>query len=526
MKSFTFTIVNTVFHLFSDFSHRKTGNKTEHPEKPMHGLFSLSINRRRSFKRGLMLLIFLLPTLWLSTGNGLFAQTTFEKTFSGAYGHDHGESVQQTDDGGYIITGKTGTYGSPPYETSVYLIKTDAQGNSTWTQTFGGFEDGGCSVRQTDDGGYIIAGKTFEYGYDHVKLIKTDAQGETLWTQTFFEEEDGVGHSVQQTEDGGYIIAGKTGDYGADSDVYLIKTDTQGDSLWTQTFGGTSGDVGRSVQQTDSGGYIITGYTKSFGAGSEDVYLIKTDAQGDTLWTRTMGGISDDKGYSVQQTSSGEYIITGSTQSFGEGSADVYLIKADAQGNALWSQTFGGISSDVGRSVQQTDSSGYIVTGYTSSFGAGSDDVYLIKTDGQGNSLWSQTFGETGFDFGYSVQQTNDGGYIITGGNQNDVYGEVYLIKTAPNPNGLEDQTNRKEKVSVYPNPANSELNVQFSNSMINITQLSLITTDGRKILNISNPNTKNGTININTSNVGEGLYHLVISSNERTTSKKIIIMH
>jgi len=142
------------------------------------------------------------------------------------------------------------------------------------------------------------------------------------------------GHSVQQTNDGGYIISGITYSFGnGDGDVYLIKTDGNGDSLWTKTFGGTGRDKGSSVQQTSDGGYIITGSTESFGNGEEDVYLIKTDVNGDSLWTKTFGGSDEDEGHSVQQTSDGGYIISGRTYSFGNGEGDVYLIKTDSQGN-------------------------------------------------------------------------------------------------------------------------------------------------------------------------------------------------
>jgi hypothetical protein len=297
-----------------------------------------------------------------------FAQyTLWTKTFGGSSA-DEGESVQQTDDGGYIITGGTNSYGNGSQD--VWLIKTDSNGDSLWTKTFGGSEDEtGTSVQQTTDGGYIIA------GYD--LLIKTDWQGNQEWIN-----ESLGGNSVQQTTDGGYIIIGL-----GSGDVRLIKTDLNGNEEWNQTFGGSYNDWGKSVQQTTDGGYIIIGVTESYGNGGENIWLIKTDLNGNEEWNQTFGGSYNDRGHSVQQTTDGGYVITGYTFCCGDGGDwDVWLIKTDLNGNEEWNQTFGGGNDDFGYSVQQTTDGGYIITGVTESFGNGGQDVWLIKTDSEGNT--------------------------------------------------------------------------------------------------------------------------------------------
>ena len=372
-----------------------------------------------------LLFIILLNIPFFGIGQG------WEKTFGGT-GDDYGYSVQQTTDGGYIITGTTESFGNGGSD--VYLIKTDVNGDSLWTKTFGGIDsDRGHSIQQTTDGGYIITGSTTSFGNggSDVYLIKTDGSGNEQWTKTFGGTNGDEGFSVQQTTGGGYIITGYTVSFLGSRDVYLIKTDGNGDSLWTKTFGGTDHTVGgRSVQQTTDGGFIITGH-KNF-----IVYLMKTDGNGDSLWTKTFGGIGD-WGFSVQQTTDGGYIITGNITSFGNGGSDVYLIKTDGNGDSLWTKTFGGIGDDYGFSIQQTTDGGYIITGSTISFGNGGYDVYLIKTDGNGDSLWTKTFGGIGDDWGFSVQQTTDGGYIITGDTESfgNGYKDVYLIKTDGNGN-------------------------------------------------------------------------------------------
>ena len=279
-----------------------------------------------------------------------------------------------------------------------------------WEQTFGGTDsESGESVQQTIDGGYIIVGTW---------LIKTYSNGDEEWIN-----ENISGESVQQTTDGGYIITGDTG-----GDVYLIKTDGNGEEQWLQTFGGEESDGGNSVQQTSDGGYVITGMTESFGNGDRDVYLIKTDDNGNLDWEKIFGGTCYDSGSSVQQTSDGGYIITGYTCSYG--GEELYLIKTNENGDEQWSQTFGGIGNFTGNSIQQTTNGGYIICG--TKFLGNFSDVYLIKIDDSGSEEWSQTFGGENIDQGYSVQQTSDGGYIITGvtGSFGNELGDVYLIKT------------------------------------------------------------------------------------------------
>ena len=252
------------------------------------------------------------------------------------------------------------------------------------------------------------------------------------WEQTFGGANDEVGWDVQNTDDGGYIVVGSIGSYSNyENDIYLIKTDQNGQELWSQTFGGAGDEVGRSIQKTDDGGYIIVGSSSSYGNGENDVYLIKTDQDGQELWSQTFGGSANDIGRSIQETDDGGYVISGNTNSYGNGGHDVYLIKTDQDGQELWSQTFGGAAGDVGRSIQKTDDGGYLIAGNTYSYGIGESNVYLLQTDQDGQELWSQTFGDTGYHYGWSIQKTNDGAYVIVGYTyyvEGDY--DIYLIKT------------------------------------------------------------------------------------------------
>jgi hypothetical protein len=374
--------------------------------------------------------IFLVILVPLTAG----AQITFVRTYGDTL-YQEGYSVDQTSDGGYVITGWTETAG--PGAQEVYLVRTDSWGDTLWTRTYGGSQaDFGRSVEQTGDGGYIIAGETQSFGpgdYD-IYLIKTDASGDTVGTRTYGGSDLERGHSVRQTNDGGYVIAGYTRSFGAGNvDVYLIRTDAVGDTVWTRTFGGSSYDYGLSVDETADGGYVIAGHSDSFGAGGFDVYLVRTDAAGGTLWTRTYGGSGHDYGCSVERTADGGFIVAGYTDSFGAGSADLYLVRTDGAGDTVWTRAYGGSEWDMGRSATQTGDGGYIVTGATNSFGAAGGDLYLVKTDSSGDTVWTRMYGTLEYDSGESIQATGDGGYIIagyTGPGLDQLDGDVYVIKT------------------------------------------------------------------------------------------------
>jgi hypothetical protein len=372
-----------------------------------------------------LILVLALPCL-------LLAQVTFMRIYGGARADD-GYSVLQTADGGYVIAGLTWSFGAGG--TDAWLIKTDSLGDTMWTRTYGGAgHDMGASLLQTAEGGYVLTGYwASDSSGSELWLVKTDSSGDTLWTRTFGGDGKDYGWSVLQTADDGYVIAGLTWSFGAGgADFWLIKTDSSGDTMWTRTYGGTSHDEGFSVVGTADGGFVVTGCTGSFGAGDGDVWLVKTDSSGDTMWTRTFGGADDDCGYSVAQTSDGGYILVAETRSSGAGETDAWLLKTDSSGDTLWTRVYGGVRSDECYSLALAADGGYIIAGSTRSFAAGESDVWLLKTDSLGDTMWTRTYGGADFEVGKSVAKTADGGFVITGHNiyVADGPGDLLLIKT------------------------------------------------------------------------------------------------
>jgi len=319
---------------------------------------------------------------------------------------------------------------------SLFCESLIASPNTLWTKTFGGTgNDYAYSVLQTFDGSYIIAGYTESFGAVNtdIYLIKTDINGNLIWQKTFGGYGSDYAHFIEQSNDSCYIIVGSTTSYGSGgSDIYLIKTDTAGNLIWEKTFGGVNNEHGWSVQKTSDGGYIIAGSTNSFGAGDVDMYLLKTDEYGNFLWDKTFGDTSrSDYARSVVQTADGGYIIAGLTISFGTGTYDVYLVKTDEYGNLLWEKTFGGSNTHMGFSVKQTKDGGYIIGGNSLSFGSGDYDFYLIKTDSFGNLVWQRNLGGTKNDFGRAVIEDANGDYIIAGFTNSFGNGEydIYICK-------------------------------------------------------------------------------------------------
>ena len=323
---------------------------------------------------------------------------TWQKTFGGGEGY----CVQEIEDG-YVVTGFIS-----PEPVALWFFKTDTLGNTLWSKSYGGTGSVtaiGHSVRETQDKGFIITGVRWE-GFSEIWLLKTDENGDTVWTRNFGESR---GRCVQQTRDGGYILTGRK--EWDPSRLFLLKTDSLGDSLWMRTYlpDGWIYSRGLFVEETDDNGFIVAGF---IGYDEEDhfnhaLWVIRTDSLGDTLWTYQGEGAWDylRQGRCVHETSDGQYIVL----------ANFGLFKFDEDGKNLWVRDYRN-----GSCVQETDDAGYALTGdgmslfSSSSSDANPGDMWLLKTNGQGDSLWERTY--EGWSYSFYIEQTRDRGFILTGG--------------------------------------------------------------------------------------------------------------
>jgi hypothetical protein len=380
-------------------------------------------------------------------GNVCGYASTFAKSIGGS-SRDEASSIIQSSDGGYVVAGVTESFGAGGRD--FYVVKLDSSGNVLWTKTIGGSSlDIANSIIQSSDGGYVVAGRTWSFGAGHSDMfvVKLDSSGNVQWTKTIGGSSWDYANSIIQSSDGGYVIAGGTGSFGAGyDDIYVVKLDSSGNVMWTKTIGGSNYDVAYSIIQSSDGGYIVAGYTGSFGAGYADIYVVKLDSSGNVLWTKTIGGSSRDEASSIIQSSDGGYVVAGWTSSFGAGGYDFYVVKLDSSGNVLWTKTIGGSDNDFAYSIIQSSDGGYVVAGRTESFGAGYVDIYVVKLDSSGNVLWTKTIGGSSWDEASSIIQSSDGGYVVAGWTSR--YGGIYVVKTDSNGNACFSQNITNYSVS------------------------------------------------------------------------------
>ena len=325
---------------------------------------------------------------------------------------------------------------------STFIMFSFAPLHAQWARIYGGSDyDIVLSILQTSDGGYIAAGFTESFGsgeYD-AWILKLSSNGDAEWQRTYGGNGYDRFNCIQQTSDGGYVVAGYTDSFGTGG-IWILKLSSTGDINWQYVY--AASHTADSIQQTSDGGYIVAGGTHVFGL-LKQIWILKLNPTGGIEWQRTYGGDGDEYTYSIQQTSDGGYVVAGGTTSSGAGEFDAWIFKIDSIGDLEWSRTYGGSGGDfystphsnfpISPSFQQTNDGGYIAAGYTDSFGAGGVDAWILKLDWRGVIEWQKTYGGSGNDLAYSIHQTNDGGYVVAGETDSFGPGGIWIFKLSSN---------------------------------------------------------------------------------------------
>ena len=346
---------------------------------------------------------------------------TFAKAW-GAATYETGGTIGKTNDGGFVSTGYVDSNLSTTGK--VILAKFTANGLPVWNSTwYGTGFDSGSAVIQASDGGYVIAGNSssFAVGNSDVLLVKFSSEGMFVWNKNIGigGAKGDTGYGVVEASAGGYVVTGGTVNGNASTiyDVFLSKFDTDGNIVWTRTWGlsGTN-EYGRRVINTSDGGFAVTGWAgDTRGSGCWDAFLNKYTSDGTLSWSRLWGGTASEQGSNVVQTSNGDFLVTGYTDSFTAGSSDVFLAKFSSSGDLIWDKTWGGTASDKSTGLVLSSDGTYVVSGSTSSFGAGGSDAFLLKYSSNGDLLWNKTWGGASADGGGMSIQNSDNSYIIGG---------------------------------------------------------------------------------------------------------------
>ncbi len=520
-------------------------------------------------------------------GGDFYSQQQFQKKYESTNA-SRAYSVNLTQDGGFILAGSYDVSGLLSAE--YYVVKLDASGDTVWANSYGptvdttiaGNRDGAGNeaydVIQTFDLGYMVVGEAhaFGSGASDIFALKLTPTGDTVWTKTYGGLSSDYSYKVIQLVDSGFILSGYTETYGLGiRDIYVMRLNKLGDTLWAKAYGGNGIDGALDMTETKDGGFAIVGNTFSFGEGLSDVYVIKIDGNGNLKWATAYGGSLNDFGNAIAATSDSGFVISGSTESFGSGQRDVYVIKIDSVGNLLWSKALGGTENESGKSIQELINNDIVVFGNTRSYGKGSDDYYLIRLNSLGDTIMTKVYGGTSIDFGESIKQTNDKGFVMAGftNSFNTWNYDIYLVKTdslgnsgcnesstntlVVNPITVRTATASSEsfgsgttnatikigntltnpinvcntnsidellinnQILIYPNPTNNTFSIEDKNNLINTSFIiTLIDTKG-KVIERFILDEKSQSIDI--THYNKGIYFAKIETSFGSYTKKVI---
>jgi hypothetical protein len=455
------------------------------------------------------------------------AQSTYFETVFGTAGNDVSRSVRQLSSGSIYVLGNSDSsmYGG----TDVTLTKLDVHGNELWTMYYGtALNENGFYLNTTTDGNFVLAAeRENSAGNLDVLVYKVDTSGSVLWSYMYATPVNETVRYIEQTSDGGYILAGSQNDAGGLYDMLALKLDAGGNYQWHQVYGRTDNDYADMIHQVGSD-YILTGDTKSYGAGGYDVILYSIDSMGIEIWSDTYGDSVQNGCQGLLLTSDGNYLSYGETEIYPASPFQFYLEKIDVSGNSLWRKTFGGTGADAVFSVREDPDGGFVCTGYSNSYNSGAPlDLVIFKTDTAGNFLWEQTYGGPGIDIGYEIIHSFDGnGFIITGKRYNA--GEDYYLlhlDAYGTLSEMNENTGNEALFDIFPAPSEGAFSVRYRLDL-NAPEKMLVIRNalGQKIRTVSLPGSE-GLLQLDFGDAAAGFYFCsLLSGGKIAATKKIMI--
>jgi hypothetical protein len=352
----------------------------------------------------------------------------YEKLLGGG-GDEGANSIYVNDDGTIIGAGYTNSFSG--YDRDCYIFKLDRKGNIVWQNSFGGFDtDVAYAVERVTDGNYMVSGLTYSYGAgeDDIYIAKFDTLGNVLWTFVYGGTGFDAGYSLAPTADGGAIVAGYSSSYGEDYTPFLIKVTSSGDTAWTKIIHTTHSSGFVNINRAHSGNFIITGFIDS-GADNFDIYSALINPSGNFIWQESYGGTSRDIGSCVKPTADGGYIIAGETQPLADLTYRLYMVKIDSAGKALWSKEYRDFGETYSQSVVQLPDGDYVLGGCSMRSGSTHQNVFLIKTNHMGDTLYTRTYGSNSMETCSDIENIGNE-VVLAGFTQMTGDEQIYIIKT------------------------------------------------------------------------------------------------
>ena len=445
---------------------------------------------------------------------------------------DTGNEIIQTSDGGFVIAGYTTSFGAG--QRDAYLIKLDSLGNILWQKTYGtNLLEQAYSVKETNDGGLIIS--AFIYAATaNLFLIRTNQDGDTLWTKNIGLSGNDFGSNIQLTDDGGFLVIGYTDSNisTGDRDVWLLRLDSTGTILWQRTYGGTDADEGFKLLKLSDDNLLISGYSESYSSGGDrDGWIVKTDPSGNFIWSKGFGGSEYDDFAAATEDEDGDLYFTGTSVS--SGNRNLWIVKTDPTGDHIFTKTYGGSDEEWGYDIKRTNDGNFIVTGSSRSNSSGLGQLWLLKIDELGDTLWTKFFTSVNGSTGYSVIQATDNGFAVTGVAASSGTGsDVWVIRLKPEgTSGNDDEIFRLpmtfDLMQNYPNPFNPATSIQYAISSMQFVQLKVYDILGHEIVTLVKEEKPAGVheVEFNASGLSSGMYLYRIQAGSFVETKKMILL-